>query len=75
MSEYQYIEFRAVGRPLTDKEAAFAEQQSSRAEVSRRCFSNQYNSGSLRGDVRHEDDYRFGQRFNVRTTKRQVELK
>ncbi len=51
MSEYQYIEFRAVDRPLTDKELAFAEKQSSRAEISRWCFSNEYNYGSFRGDV------------------------
>ncbi len=51
MSEYQYIEFRAVDRPLTDKELAFAEKQSSRAEISRWCFSNEYNYGEFRGDV------------------------
>ncbi len=51
MSEYQYIEFRAVDRPLTDNELAFAEKQSSRAEISRWCFSNEYNYGSFHGDV------------------------
>ena len=51
MSEYQYIEFRAVDRPLTDKELEYAEQQSTRAEISRWCFSNEYNYGSFRGNV------------------------
>lgn len=51
MSEYQYIEFRAVDRPLTDKELAYAEKQSSRAEISKRSFSNQYNYSSFRGNV------------------------
>jgi hypothetical protein len=51
MSEYQYIEFRAVDRPLTDKELAYAEKQSSRAEISRRKFTNEYNYSSFRGNV------------------------
>jgi hypothetical protein len=51
MSEYQYIEFRAVDRPLTDKELAYAEKQSSRAEISRWCFSNEYSYGEFCGNV------------------------
>jgi len=51
MSEYQYVEFRAVDRPLTDKELAYAEKQSSRADVTRRCFTNEYNYSSFRGNV------------------------
>ena len=51
MSEHQYIEFRAVDRPLTDEEMAYAEQQSTRAEISRWCFSNEYHYGSFRGNV------------------------
>jgi len=35
MSEYQYVAFRAIDRPLTDKELEFAESQSSRAEITR----------------------------------------
>ena len=50
MSEYQYIAFRAVDRPLTDKETAFAETQSSRAEISRWSFENEYHDGDFRGD-------------------------
>jgi hypothetical protein len=51
MSEYQYIEFRAVDRPLTEKELAYAEKQSSRAEISKRRFANEYNYSSFRGNV------------------------
>jgi hypothetical protein len=35
MSEYQCVAFQAVDRSLTDKELKFAEQQSTRAEISR----------------------------------------
>ncbi len=52
MSEYQYIEFRAVDRPLTDAELAYAEKQSTRAEISRWAFRNEYHYGGFRGDVR-----------------------
>ncbi len=51
MSEYQYVVFHAVDRPLTDKELAYAEQQSSRAELSRWSFSCEYHYSSFRGDV------------------------
>lgn len=51
MSEYQYVQFRAVDRPLTDKELAYAEKQSSRADISRREFTNHYNYSSFRGNA------------------------
>jgi hypothetical protein len=51
MSEYQYIKFRAIDRPLNDKQLAFAEQQSSRAEVSRRSLTVEYHYSDFRGDV------------------------
>jgi hypothetical protein len=51
MSEYQYVVFQAVDCPLDDKELAFAERQSSRAEVSRWSLSCEYNYSSFRGDV------------------------
>ena len=50
MSEYQYIEFRAVDRPLTEKELAYAEEQSSRAEISQWSFTNEYHFGDFRGN-------------------------
>lgn len=51
MSEYQYVVFQAVDRPLNNKGLAFAERQSSRAEVSRWSLSCEYNYSSFRGDV------------------------
>ncbi len=51
MSEYQYVAFRAVDRPLTDRELAYAEKQSTRAEISRWSFENEYHYGDFHGDV------------------------
>ena len=51
MSEYQYVEFQAVDRPLNDKQFEFAQQQSSRAEVSRRSLTVEYHYSEFRGDV------------------------
>ena len=51
VSEYQYVAFRAVDRPLTDAELKFAEQQSTRAEISRWSFQNEYHFGDFRGHV------------------------
>lgn len=51
LSEYQYIAFRAVDRPLSDRELAFAEKQSTRARISRWSFTNKYNFGDFRGDA------------------------
>lgn len=51
MSEYQYVVFQALDRPLDDKQLKFAERQSSRADVSRWSFCVDYNYSSFRGDV------------------------
>ena len=50
MSEYQYVAFRAIDRPLTDEELEFAETQSSRAEITRWSFTNEYHYGDFGGD-------------------------
>jgi hypothetical protein len=52
VSEYQYIEFQAVDRPLTDAELAYARKQSTRAEISRWSFQNHYHFGDFHGDVK-----------------------
>ena len=72
MSEYQYIALRAVDRPLTDAEMAFAKKQSTRAEISRWSFRNEYHYGDFRGDVssllrRGFDVYLHYANFGVRT--------
>ena len=51
MSEYQYIEFRAVDKPLTDKQLEFAETQSTRAEISQWSFTNEYHYGDFHGNI------------------------
>ncbi len=51
MSEYQYVEFRAIDRPLDDEQLEFMQQQSSRAKVSRWEFTNEYHYSGFRGDV------------------------
>jgi hypothetical protein len=49
MSEYQYYEFRAVDRPLSDQEQAELRELSTRAEISAYHFSNVYHWGHFKG--------------------------
>jgi len=49
MSEYQYYEFRALDRPLSDKAQAELRGLSSRAEITATSFVNTYNYGDFRG--------------------------
>lgn len=51
MSEYEIVKFRAIDRPLSDKQLAFMDRQSSRAECTRWDFQVEYHYGSFRGDV------------------------
>jgi hypothetical protein len=51
MSEYQIVKFRAIDRPLTDKQLAFMDHQSSRAEFTKWEFEVEYHYSSFRGDV------------------------
>jgi hypothetical protein len=51
VSEYQYVVFQAVDSPLSDEQLAFAQRQSTRAEVSRWSLSVEYHYSSFRGDV------------------------
>lgn len=50
MSEYQYLYFAAIDRPLDDKQLAYMERQSTRAEISRWGFTNEYHFGDFHGD-------------------------
>lgn len=50
MSEYQYYEFLAVDRPLTDNEYERVRALSTRAEITRTQFVNEYEWGDFRGD-------------------------
>jgi hypothetical protein len=50
MSEYQYYEFRAVDRPLGEREMVELRELSTRAEITPTGFVNTYNWGDFRGD-------------------------
>jgi hypothetical protein len=50
MSEYQYYEFQAIDRPLSDRQMEELRALSSRAEITRTSFVNTYNYGDFRGD-------------------------
>ena len=48
MSEYQYYEFLAVDRPLTDEDQQDLRAISSRARITRNSFTNHYRWGDLK---------------------------
>ena len=50
MSEYQYYEFLALDRPLTDQQRAELRSMSTRAEITSTRFVNEYHWGDLKGD-------------------------
>lgn len=50
MSEYQYYEFQALDRPLTDKQMKELRSYSTRATITPTSFVNDYSWGDFRGD-------------------------
>src|SRR5437667_10774728 len=50
MSEYQYYEFQAVDRPLTEREKREVRAYSSRATITSTRFVNYYNWGDFKGN-------------------------
>ncbi|MET8867213.1 hypothetical protein ABZW11_30075 [Nonomuraea sp. NPDC004580] len=50
MSEYQYYEFLAVDRPLTDQQQAEVRTLSTRARITATSFTNEYHWGDFHGD-------------------------
>ena len=50
MSEYQYYEFQAIDRRLTEKEMQELRGYSSRARITPTSFVNEYSFGSFKGD-------------------------
>ena len=50
MSEYQYYEFLAIDRPLTENEIATLRALSTRATITPVSFTNEYNWGDFKGD-------------------------
>jgi hypothetical protein len=51
MSEFQIVKFRAIDRPLSDKQLEYMERQSSRGEFTKWEFKVEYHYSSFRGDV------------------------
>jgi hypothetical protein len=52
MSEYQYYEFLAADRPLSERQQAEVRALSTRARVTATSFTNEYHWGNFRGDPR-----------------------
>jgi hypothetical protein len=50
VSEYQYYEFRAVDRPLDERDRRTLRSLSTRAEITPTSFVNTYNWGDFKGD-------------------------
>jgi FtsZ-interacting cell division protein YlmF len=51
MSEYQYYEFQAIDRPLTEKEMGELRSYSTRARITATSFVNDYSWGSFKGNA------------------------
>jgi hypothetical protein len=50
MSEYQYYEFQAIDRPLTEQEIGKLRSYSTRARITPTSFVNDYSWGNFKGD-------------------------
>jgi hypothetical protein len=50
VSEYQYYEFLAIDRPLTEQQRAELRALSTRAEITATRFTNEYHWGDFKGD-------------------------
>ena len=64
MSEYQYYEFQAVDRPLTNEQMAELRALTSRATITPTRLVNVYHWGDFKGDPlrlmeRYFDPFRF----------------
>jgi len=51
MSEYQYYEFKAVDKPLTEKDMQALRNLSTRARITPTSFVNEYNWGDFKGNL------------------------
>ena len=52
MSEHQYVHFIALDKPLDEKQLEYMETQSSRAEITKWDFTNEYHYGDFRGNAK-----------------------
>lgn len=72
MSEYQYYEFIAKDRALTDQQMAALRKQSTRATITRHSFVNEYSFGDLKGSPvdwmrRYFDAHLYAANWGTRT--------
>jgi hypothetical protein len=51
MSEHQYVAFRAIDGPVSEKNLEYMRRQSSRAEITPWAFDNEYHFGDFRGNA------------------------
>jgi len=51
MSEYQYYEFQAIDRPLTEEQMETLRSYSTRARITCTSFTNEYHWGSFKGNA------------------------
>jgi hypothetical protein len=51
MSEYQFVHFLAIDRPVAEEQLEFMERQSSRAEITPWEFTNEYHYGDFHGNA------------------------
>ncbi len=51
MSEYQYIDFIAIDGPVSEKNLEYMRRQSTRAEITKWRFTNEYNFGDFHGNA------------------------
>ena len=72
MSEYQYIAFRAIDGPVSEKNLRFMRRQSTRADITPWSFENEYHFGDFGGNAaemlrRGYDFHLHYANFGVRT--------
>ncbi len=72
MSEYQYVGFRAIDAPLSEKNLKYVRTQSSHADITPWSFDSEYAYGDFHGDApemlrRGYDVYFHYANFGVRT--------
>jgi hypothetical protein len=77
MSEYQYYEFQAVDRRLTEKEMEELRSWSSRARITPMSFTNDYSWGTFKGDEdawmdRYFDAFLYAANWGTRILKLRV---
>jgi hypothetical protein len=52
MSEYQFVHFLAIDKPLNDKQLAYMRRQSTRADITEWEFTNEYHFGDFHGNAK-----------------------